>query len=487
MADVSLLPLLSHRDPAAPFAYRPGSIQLPGNMQRPENMQRERCVISVADFLADVAALAAQLPAGRHLLNLCSDRYRFTVGLAAAMSTGKISLLPSTHTPESLRQMRAFAPDVFCLREAAEQDDTLPTLVFPELHGAAAGAPALPVPAFPAGQTVAYVFTSGSTGVPLPHAKHWGALVSCVRAGAQRFGLLDGRAYTLVGTVPPQHMYGFESTVLLALQSGAALWAGKPFYAADIAAALAAVPAPRLLVSTPFHLRAFIEEYGAESASSACPPLHATLSATAPLSQELAASVESFSAAPLLEIYGCTESGQLATRRPTQGSEWRLLDDVRMLQQGETTLVEGGHIEGCIPLGDIIEITAADRFVLHGRNGDLINIAGKRTSLGFLNHQLAAITGVRDGVFLLPDADADAGADTRASEKVQRLAALVVAPGISADAILQALRERIDPVFLPRPLLLTERLPRNAAGKLPRRELLALLQRLRTETERGGA
>jgi acyl-coenzyme A synthetase/AMP-(fatty) acid ligase len=35
----------------------------------------------------------------------------------------------------------------------------------------------------------------------------------------------------------------------------------------------------------------------------------------------------------------------------------------------------------------------------------------------------------------------------------------------------------MDPVFLPRPLLLVERLPRNGVGKLPRELLLAAIRR----------
>ena len=39
-----------------------------------------------------------------------------------------------------------------------------------------------------------------------------------------------------------------------------------------------------------------------------------------------------------------------------------------------------------------------------------------------------------------------------------------------------ALRESIDPVFLPRPLRLLDRLPRNDTGKLPRQALLDALK-----------
>jgi acyl-coenzyme A synthetase/AMP-(fatty) acid ligase len=54
--------------------------------------------------------------------------------------------------------------------------------------------------------------------------------------------------------------------------------------------------------------------------------------------------------------------------------------------------------------------------------------------------------------------------------------AFAVAPGLTEASILAALRTRMDPVFLPRPLVLVDALPRNATGKVTRetvRELLA--------------
>jgi len=56
-------------------------------------------------------------------------------------------------------------------------------------------------------------------------------------------------------------------------------------------------------------------------------------------------------------------------------------------------------------------------------------------------------------------------------------AAFVVAPGVSRAAILAALRERIDPAFLPRPMILVDALPRDALGKLPRENLTELASR----------
>ncbi|WP_029046955.1 AMP-binding protein [Cupriavidus sp. amp6] len=431
--------------------------------------------VTVREFLADVKLLAAAMPAGGHVFNACADRYHFTVGLCAALLRRKATLLPSSQTPETVRQLSAFAPDVFCLRDQPAPAMAMPVFDYHQGVVAAADANACSdVPSIPADRVLAYVFTSGSTGTPVPHRKTWGAMARGARAAAQRLGLCDGRAWTLVGTVPPQHMFGLEATVMLALQGGAALASAPAFYPADVRDALATVPAPRALVSSPVHLRTLVQ------ADMAMPAADLLLCATAPLGRELAAAAEALFHGPLREIYGSTETGQLATRRTAQEDLWTLVPGVRLQPRtadGEAdsmTWAEGGHIEQPVALGDAIEPLDAGHFLLHGRKGDLLNIAGKRTSLAYLDHQLNAIDGVQDGAFFMPG-DSHEG---DAQGHVVRLVAVVVAPGVTSAAILQALRERIDPAFLPRPLLFAERLPRNAAGKLPRDALAALVAQL---------
>jgi acyl-coenzyme A synthetase/AMP-(fatty) acid ligase len=135
-----------------------------------------------------------------------------------------------------------------------------------------------------------------------------------------------------------------------------------------------------------------------------------------------------------------------------------------MWQKADDSWIAGGHLDGELKLPDCIEVVNEDEFILLGRPGDMIKIAGKRTSLEALNCELQRIQGVRDGVFFIPDPE---GADER------RLAALVVAPRLEPDAILRALRERIDTAFIPRPLIIVDALPRNATGKLEREGLHA--------------
>ena len=402
------------------------------------------------------------------MLNACSDRYHFTVGFAASLVSGKVSLLPSTHTPETVRQLGALAPDVVCLTDDADCTIALPRIPYPTPAAAAPvgeSAPGNAMPAVPgidAAQLAAYVFTSGSTGAPLPHRKSWGRLIACVREEAARLELGGSARWAILATVPPQHMYGFESSVLLAMGNGHALCAERPFYPADIATVLQRLPRPRALVSTPLHLRALL------ASGIALPQADLVLCATAPLAQQLAAETERRFDARLVEIYGSTETGQIAARRPTQGPEWRLWPDVRLSLEGESTWAQGGHVEQRTRMWDVLEMTGEERFLLHGRVSDLVNIAGKRSSLAYLTHQLNSIPGVEDGAFF------HAQEPRNSHTGVARVAACVVAPGLDAAELLAALRERIDAVFLPRPLLLVARLPRNATGKLPQEALRAL-------------
>jgi acyl-coenzyme A synthetase/AMP-(fatty) acid ligase len=442
------IPLLAHGDLDAVFAW---SAEGP---------------ISVGDYLADAHWLAEQLPATGYLLNLCHDRYRFAVGFAAGLLRGMTSLQPSSQSPETFRRLHAEYAGLVCLCDGAADTLDLPRLDFPVDFSA------IPtvnrknqpktksaIPEFPADHLAAILFTSGSTGLPQAQRKTWGKIVANGRAEAVALGL-DRQPHAIVGTVPVQHSYGFESTFLLALHGGCAFWAGKPFYPQDIAGALAAVPQPRLLVTTPFHLSALL------SAGIDLPPVDMLLSATAPLSTTLAAEAEARTGAPMREIYGSTESGQLASRRTTDGAEWTLLPGVRLEQDSDDTVACAGHVEGRVALSDLIELLPNQRFLLHGRHADLINIAGKRTSLAYLNHQLAAVPGVVDGAFFLPDEEGPDG--------ITRLTAFVVAPGLTARQVTLELRQRIDAIFLPRPLILVDKLPRNSTGKLPRGDLLAL-------------
>ena len=419
--------------------------------------------VVLEDFLADVRGVAALLPERPFAVNLCEDRYRFLVAFAAAAVRGQVTLLPPSRTRAAIDEVRRHHPESYCLGDAdacgCEDIAPLPHyLRLPDVLPRAEGG----MPRVAEAATVAIGYTSGSTGVPKANAKTWGSFAtSTAQNMAALEGLLpvDATAH-VVATVPPQHMYGMEMSVLLPLVGGVAVHQAKPFFPEDIAAALAAAPLPPLLVTTPVHLRALVES------GVALPPLAGIITSTAPLPQALAEAAEAAFGCEVRELFGSTETCILARRRTAASDAWTLLPGVELQPQPDGTLVRAAHLAAPVALADIVELLPEGRFRLRGRQSDMLEIAGKRASLGDLGRRLLAIPGVRDAALVQLDPDAVG---------VRRLAAAVVAPGLGEAEVREALRQAIDPVFLPRPLRLVDALPRNETGKLPREALLALL------------
>lgn len=439
-----MLPLLAMPDAQRTLAWRDG---IP---------------VSAAQFLAHVEQVAVCLPDAPAAVNLCEDRYAFLVAFCALAWRGQANLLPPSRAPQAVEEVMAAHPGCYALGEQSLQPAPAGYLPLPSLKaGTATGMPTM-VPTIPATQTVAIGYTSGSTGTPRPNAKSWANLHASTAGNLAMLRAVAGPAFAVVATVPPQHTYGIEMSVLLPLLGTVAVHAGRPFFPADVAAALAEVPAPRVLVTTPVHLRALVAS-GVE-----LPPLAAMLSATAAMPPELARAAEHRFGAPLLEVFGSTETCAFASRQLTADEDWTLYPDVHLHPQPDGTRIEAPQLDLPATLADIVTLDGdGRRFRLCGRHADLLEIAGKRASLGDLTRRLLAIPGVQDGVvFQLGDTD-DMG--------VRRIVALAVAPALDEATILDALRQSIDPVFLPRRLRLVGSLPRNETGKLPRAALLALL------------
>lgn len=415
--------------------------------------------IPLSRFLAQVRGVAGQLPAGRHVLNLCESRYRFLVALCASAARGQVTLLPPSRAPAVVADACLRHVDSHCLGDLALDPAPPDYWRLPaQLPEVAGGVPRV------AGDALAVIgFTSGSTGVPAPHPKTWASFrVSTEQnLSALRHLWPAGESACIVATVPPQHMYGMEMSVLLPLLCDVAVHAGRPFFPHDIATALADAARNRLLVTTPVHLRALL------ASRIALPPVCGIVSATAPLSARLAAQAEERFGCEVRELFGSTETCVFAHRRTALESAWTLMPGVSITPQPDGAQVCARHLSAPVMLADLVELDAAGCFELRGRNVDLLEIAGKRASLGDLTRKLQAVPGVADGVVFQLDDD---GAGVR------RIAALAVAPGLDETGIVQAMRESVDAVFLPRLLRCVDSLPRNETGKLPRAALLSLLR-----------
>ncbi len=416
--------------------------------------------VTQSQFLAAAAALAQTLPSATAAVNLCEDRYCFMLAFAALCLRGQTNLLPSSTAVQVLADIIASQPGSYILSDRDLPDAPCPVII---VDGSLNAPPVSMVPELSADHIAAVAYTSGSTGQPQAHAKSWRTLVETARLAATRFSI-GAAAPNIVATVPAQHMYGLETTVMMPLASGSAASCSRPFFPRDLADALSDIPAPRLLITTPVHLRACL------SSGISLPPLQMIISATAPMSREQAVAIEQRFGADLREIYGCTEAGSMAVRHTRESDIWELHPGMRFVEAAGKVSVLAAHLPLAIELDDHVEILESNRFRLLGRGNDLLKVAGKRASLQALTRALLAIPGVADGVVFVPDAD---------GQQEPRPAALVVAPDLTEAEILTRLSASVDPVLLPRPLLRVEQLPRDAVGKLPRAALLAMLERAR--------
>jgi len=417
--------------------------------------------VTVGQFLGEVQALAEDLPAARYVINLCEDRYRFARAFAGAIVAGKTNLLPPNRLDTTIAQLHDHFPGA---RVISDDEADAANGKEPETSKSNREAMATPTtPEIPAEHLAAIVFTSGSSGQATAVEKPWRTLYESTLINANQMALADGPTTQVVASVPPQHMYGLETSVLIPLLGNAASSNAQPFLPADIAEALSGVPKPRVLVSTPPHLRTLADP------AIQLPSVDRIWSATAPLDPKLAANLENQHGTQVSEIYGCSEVGCMAWRAPAQEETWTLFPGFELAPDGEQTVASAPHLPGSYQLQDHLEHVGPSRFRITGRSEDLVNIAGKRTSLAHLNQTLLRIPGVEDGVIFPPPAP-DTGDE-------QRLAALVVAPNLTAEALRRALRDQVDEVFLPRPIRLVKRLPRTETGKLPRKAILDLYQK----------
>jgi acyl-coenzyme A synthetase/AMP-(fatty) acid ligase len=409
--------------------------------------------VTAAQLLGAAKRLSQLLPPGAAVVNVCQDRFDFTVSLLAAVSVNQPVLLPANRHPATVQALLDATPGACLIHD----DDAMPGLQVAHRIRAISGlegpCEAGAVPGIDDDQLCVVAFTSGSTGVPKANLKYWRTLRAGTRVnGLRLFAGLAGDI-KVVATVPSQHMYGLETTVLAPLFLPLEVCTARPFYPSDVAAVLESVGAPRVLVTTPIHLKALL------SAKVALPRVARVISATAPLPVEHARAAEAAFADEVLEVYGCTETGCLASRRCALDEPWRLLPDFSLTESNGVSVASAPHLHEAVELNDVLEREADGCFRIVGRSADILNIAGKRGSLSELTMRLLSIPGVRDGIVFVPAGGRD---------DVGRVAAMVVTDR-PVQAVIEELSRVVDPVFLPRPMFIVDRLPRSEVGKLDHR------------------
>jgi acyl-coenzyme A synthetase/AMP-(fatty) acid ligase len=411
--------------------------------------------IDVGQFIGQAKVLATRLPDHRYVINLFSNRFEYLLGFCASVIAGQCTLMPPNRLDSTLDELTQLYPDSYLLGDAEVSDEAENGK---SSDGGAERVSSDQVPLIPSDQLCAIAFTSGSTGTPNPNLKYWDTLRVGTLGNAALLLKDNCQRLNIVATVPPQHMWGLETSILFPLFANVAISDRTPFYPQDIVEALESIPTPRALVSSPVHLDGLLKSGVSFSG------LDRVFSATAPMSSDLARLLEKHFETEVFEVFGCSESGILAGRYTAIETLWQLSDLFKLEIKPDGVLIKARHLPCEVTIQDIIEKIDESHFKWLGRHQDMINIAGKRGSLSDLNRRLLAIPGVIDGVVFKPRSGSE------------RLAAFVVAPTLKPSDILDALRPVVESVFLPRPVLMISTLPRQETGKLANSAVMEMFE-----------
>jgi acyl-coenzyme A synthetase/AMP-(fatty) acid ligase len=420
-------------------------------------------LLSHERFRADVARWHAAFAAvqGPRIALYFDDSYDFACALFGAWHARKIAVLPGDAQPATVQRL---LPEV----DACAGD--LPGALSPAAPHDAALAPLDPR------DTLAVIYTSGSSGRPLAIQKRLAQLVAEVGHLESEFGARLGADTLVHATVSHQHIYGLLFVTLWPLAAGRPVAVEKLAYPEQMAERLAM--SPSVLVSSPAHLRRLPDSLDWAGARRL---LCAIFSSGGPLPPEAAQQAHALMDQSPIEVYGSSETGGVAWRqRAHHGDAWTPLPHVRWRLKDEALCVQSPHLDGdeWWETADRVRALDGGRFVLQGRADRIAKVAEKRVSLVAMEDALLASGLLAEAKTLL----------VQETEHGPRLAVVAVPSDAGWDLLQtqgkRALNERLrahllsgfERVVLPRRFRYLRDLPVNTQGKATEALLSALFE-----------
>jgi malonyl-CoA/methylmalonyl-CoA synthetase len=416
------------------------------------------------------------------------------VGQALA-GIATVPLNPALGTRELPHILADAAPRLTLAADPAAFRARTPEVRAIALHGPPAATPAPPSPDAPA----LVLYTSGTTGPPK------GAVITHRNAAFDLDALADAWGWTsddvLVHALPLFHVHGLVLGVLGSLRVGGSLELLPRFTPEAVCAAFARRGTLLFAVPTMYHRLA---EHGEAHPADARHLARARLlvSGSAGLPVRESDRLFGLFGQRVVERYGLTETLIITAARhdgprtpgtvgpPLPGLDLRLVDEQgRRLAAGPDHLGEvvvrgptvfPGYLnrpeataaaidaDGFFHTGDIASVTSAGELRIVGRKAtDLIKTAGYKVGAGEVEAALLEHPAVREAA-VIGVADDDLG---------ERIVAFVVTyPGAapSPEALIDHVAGLLAPHKRPRLVRIVEGLPRNAMGKVLKRQLAGM-------------
>ncbi|MGJ8648587.1 MAG: AMP-binding protein [Marinomonas colpomeniae] len=317
------------------------------------------------------------------------------------------------------------------------------------------------------------IYTSGSTGEPKPIQKNM-AQIDDELSSIETLWPFSNKAIVL-STVTHQHLFGLTFRLFWSLATGRLLLAKHSAFSEDIYR-LASQYEQFFLISTPAHLKRLNNQLDWSHLKGKC---KATISSAAPLLYEDSRYAASLLHAPILEVYGSSETGAIAWRNQInkKADYWTLLPNITLDKTDEDFTVKGPHIPTeHEKLLDNIERLSGNCFRLHGRSDRIVKIEGKRLSLSKIEKCLEEsdwITVAKALVIIKKREEVAIVAELNDTGKmlVQQHSQKWLAAQLK-----KSLKASFELVLLPRRWRFVNTLPYNQQGKLPMESLQALFE-----------
>ncbi len=423
---------------------------------------REDVYVLAAGFCAEFVKLDPNIP----ICLAAEGRDVIAAALLAAVAGGRVLALPHSFSARALRQMqdltgfttaivdidRELSHGTRCLRP---QD--LTTLPPPSLTDKKINSDA----------ELVKLFTGGSTGA----AKIWSKSVSNIFVEAEfmasRYEITGSDC--ILATITPYHIYGFLFSVVIPLVANAKIVAQSPFFPAEIDQCISN-HSVTVLASVPAHYRAL---QGRSLQSS----LRLAFSSAGMLPEEDNHGFCSRNSAEIVEVYGSTETGGLASRNRAAGETFfTALSPVEYQIKNERLYVKSPFLSSDVPReednwflsGDRVQQQDENTFSLHGRADAITKVAGERVDLDEIRDLLQQQKGVAECVVLPLEDKTGRG---------NRIAALIRSDVEKLDLIpiKIVLSVSLEPAAMPKIIRVTSQIPVRPNGKYDREAIIQLL------------
>lgn len=391
-----------------------------------------------------------------------TNRAVMAAALLAALAGGPILLLPYALSLPALARLKDLTGFTTAIAEGTRGLPDGTTVIRPQ----PLSAPELPAGAPRPGKELLRIFTGGSTNAPQLWRKSWENMFGEGFLLARSFAVTEKDC--IVATAPPYHIYGLLFSVILPLVSSATVVADTPSFPGEIAEAVQTHQAT-ILAGIPPHYRAL------RGKKLTAAGLRLAFSSAGMLDEEDNRAFFQLHEVGIVEVYGSTETGGIASRNRFQGESaftpfpvvaWGIKD--HRLCVRSPWLSPGLPLadDGFFTTGDRVEAaTTATAFTLQGRTDGVAKVGGKRVDLEEVHAVLKKTPGVSDCVVTaLPEA----------GSRGERIVALVQGTDVNIERIRERLAASLETYALPRAIKTVNRIPVKENGKYDREAIMKL-------------